>query len=117
MNVAPMAARTLIDKPERAKAGETVRIRALIGHAMESGFRVDAQGQLVPRKIIRRFTCHEVAAGGDVLVFAADFHPAIAANPYVAFHLVAPASSTTLRMRWSGDDGFEHTETVALTVA
>jgi sulfur-oxidizing protein SoxZ len=112
-----MAARTLIERPERVKAGEVVRIRALIGHPMESGFRVDAQGQLVARRIIRRFTCHEVTPGGDTLVFAADFHPAIAANPYVAFHLVAPASSTTLRLRWRGDEGFEHTESVTLEVA
>ena len=110
-------ARTLIDKPDRAKAGDVIRIRAMVGHPMESGFRVDANGQVAPRRIIRRFTCHEVAAGSETLVFAADFHPAVAANPYVAFHLVAPASSTTLKLRWTGDAGFEHTETVALTVA
>lgn len=113
-------ARTLIDKPERAKPGEVVRIRAMIGHPMESGFRVDTMGKLVPRRIIRRFTCHaSTGSGGDALVFAADFHPAIAANPYVAFHLAAPAMATTmsLKLRWSGDEGFEHTETVALEVA
>jgi sulfur-oxidizing protein SoxZ len=113
-----MTARTLIDKPERAKPGDVIRIRALIGHPMESGFRVDAAGKLVPRRIIRRFTCHEVASGGgETLVFGADFHPAVAANPYVAFHLVAPSSRTQLNLRWSGDEGFEHTETVTLEVA
>lgn len=114
-----MAARTLIDKPERAKPGEVVRIRVMIGHPMESGFRVDARGKVVPRNIIRRFTCHESTGSGDALVFAADFHPAVAANPYVAFHLAAPTAATTLtlKLRWAGDEGFEHTETVALTVA
>lgn len=106
-------ARTLIDKPERAQPGEVLRLRVMIGHPMESGFRVDTQGKLAPRKIIRRFTCHN----GNVQVFGADFHPAVAANPYVAFYVVAPAASTTLSLRWTGDDGFEHAETVALTVA
>ena len=115
-------ARTLIDKPERAKPGEVVRIRAMIGHPMESGYRVDTQGKVAPRNIIRRFTCHESSgnsSGADALVFAADFHPAVAANPYVAFHLAAPtaATSLTLKLRWTGDEGFEHTETVSLAVA
>lgn len=114
-------ARTLIDKPERAKPGEVVRIRAMIGHPMESGFRVDAQGKLVPRQIIRRFTCHLAAAtgastGGGELVFRADFRPAVAANPSVTFFVVAPAASGTLTLRWSGDEGFEHAESVALAV-
>ena len=107
-------ARTLIQKkPETAKAGELVQIRAMIGHPMESGFRVGSDGKVVPRRIVRRFTCHEAG----VQIFAADLHPAISANPYVAFHVLAPSASTTLTLRWTGDEGFEHTESVALTVA
>ncbi len=109
-----MATRTLIQqKPERAKPGELVQLRAMIGHPMESGFRVGSDGKVVPRRILRRFTCHE----GSAQIFAADLHPAVAANPYMAFHLLAPAASTTLTLRWTGDANFEHTETVTLTVA
>jgi sulfur-oxidizing protein SoxZ len=50
------------------------------------------------------------------LVFAADLHPAIAANPYLAFHLRATASGT-LTFSWAGDRGFTHSETRRLTVA
>lgn len=106
-------ARVLIRKPDTARPGEVVEISALIGHPMETGFRVDAAGRLVPRNLLRRFTCH----AGETLLFAADLHPAVAANPYIAFALKAPAASTTLTLRWTGDAGFDQTETVVLTVS
>jgi sulfur-oxidizing protein SoxZ len=49
------------------------------------------------------------------LVFAADLHPAIAANPYLAFPLRATVSGT-LAVSWLGDGGFNHTQSVALSV-
>jgi sulfur-oxidizing protein SoxZ len=112
-----MSTRTLIHKPDRAKPGEVVELRATIAHPMESGFRVDAAGKVVPRKLIRRFTCHEVGKDGETLIFAADFHPAVAANPSVAFHVRAGPATSELTLRWRGDEGFEHRETVTLTVA
>lgn len=43
--------------PKSAKAGEAVTIKALISHTMESGQRKDAEGKIIPRSIINRFTC------------------------------------------------------------
>ena len=40
---------------------------------------------------------------------AEGMHPAIAANPYLAFHTVA-TDSGTLTFEWQGDRGFAHTE-------
>ena len=104
-------ARALITAPPTAKRGEVIEIRALIGHPMETGIRVNNLGRLIPRDLIRRFTCHD----GNDLVFSAELHAAVAANPYIAFPLVAQAS-TTLRLQWEGDNGFRQTENITLQV-
>ena len=106
-----MATRTLITMPKTAARGAVIEIRTLIGHPMEPGFRADAQGQRLPRDIIRRFAC---IYGGET-VFRADLSPAIAANPLVSFHTVA-VDSGTLIFLWEGDNGFSHRETVDLSV-
>src|SRR2546421_7996624 len=56
--------------------------------SMETGQRKDAQGATVPRKILNKFTC--TVAGK--LVFAADFEPAVSANPYIQFKFKATES-------------------------
>ncbi len=104
-------AHTLIHMPGNARRGEVMQIRTLIGHAMETGYRVDAQGRLVPRDIIRRFTCRY---NGET-VFAAELFAAIAANPFIEFSTVA-IDSGTLTFEWEGDNGFVQRESVALRV-
>lgn len=106
-----MATRALVHLPPRVVRGDVFEVRALIAHPMETGFRVDSLGRVQPRDIVRRFECR---LDGE-LVFAADLHPAIAANPYLAFWLRARASGT-LRLSWHGDRGFLHEEQLALTV-
>ncbi|GAB3649663.1 thiosulfate oxidation carrier complex protein SoxZ [Ramlibacter alkalitolerans] len=106
-----MAARTLIQFPATAALGEAVQVRVTIAHAMESGFRPGMDGKPVPRDILRRFTCRY---NGEV-VFSAELSPAIAANPYLAFHLVADRSGT-LEFEWQGDHGFSQVEQRPLQV-
>ncbi len=43
--------------PTTARRGEVIEIRTLIAHPMETGFRPGADGKVLPRDIIRRFTC------------------------------------------------------------
>lgn len=104
-------ARTLIKMPATAKRGEVIEIRTLIAHPMETGYRPGADGQVVARNIIRRFTCRY---NGEV-VFGAELFPAIAANPNIIFHTVA-TDSGTLTFTWEGDKGFTQTESVSITV-
>jgi sulfur-oxidizing protein SoxZ len=106
-----MATRTLIHLPKRVRAGEVFEIRTTLGHPMETGYRPDAEGRPVPRDLMTRFECRLDGA----LVFAADCHPAVAANPYLAFMLRAERSGT-LVFSWDGDRGFRHTEQAALVV-
>lgn len=103
--------RALINFPRSVKRGEIFEIRTLISHPMETGYRPGADGQVAPRDIIRRFTCHY---GGEV-VFRADMHQAIAANPFISFTTRA-AESGMLSFTWEGDNGFSQTETIAITV-
>lgn len=104
-------ARALIHVPQTARRGEVIEIRALIAHPMESGYRVGPDGRTLPRDIIRRFSCRY---DGE-LVFSATLHPAIAANPYLAFHVVATATGV-LSFTWEGDNGFVQTEAARLSV-
>ncbi len=107
-----MATRALVSLPKTIRRGEVFEVRTTLAHPMETGYRRDSDGRMLPRDIVRRM---EVRHAGE-LVFAADLHPAIAANPYVAFWLLLPDSGT-LEIRWTGDRGFAHTETVPLVIA
>jgi sulfur-oxidizing protein SoxZ len=101
----------LITAPATAKRGEVIELRTLIAHPMETGFRPGADGLLLPRNLITRFSCRY---NGE-LVFSADLHAAMAANPYIAFFTTATESGT-LSFSWEGDHGFAQTETVSLSV-
>ncbi len=104
-------ARAMINMPAKARRGEVIEIRTLIAHPMETGYRPGADGRTLPRDIIRRFSCRY---NGE-LVFSAELFPAVAANPYIAFHTVA-AESGTLSFTWEGDKGFSQTETRTIAV-
>ncbi len=104
-------ARALINVPKAAKRGEVMEIRALVSHPMESGFRPDSSGTLIPRNIIKEFVC---AYNGEE-VFRADFFPAVAANPFVSFTTVATESGT-ISFTWTSDTGETQIETRPITV-
>lgn len=111
MSDAP-AVRALVQAPTTAQRGQVILIRATIGHAMETGYRRGSDGKMLPRDLIRRFTCTWQGAP----LFGANFHAAMSANPYVAFHLRVMESGT-LVLNWVGDNGFAHTRSHTITVA
>src|SRR5512143_2326112 len=98
-------ARTIVNVPARARRGDIVDLKALIGHVMETGFRHTETGALIPRDIIRNFVC---SYNGEE-IFRADFHPAVAANPLIEFSTIATESGK-LEFKWTGDNGFAATE-------
>jgi sulfur-oxidizing protein SoxZ len=96
-----MTAKPLIRLDKKtAKKGDLVEVRALVTHEMESGQRKDKDGNVLPRKILNRFTC--TVNGKEV--FAADLEPAIAANPYLVFRFRAEESGAVV-LTWTDDDG------------
>lgn len=97
--------------PKTAKRGEIIEIRTMVGHPMESGFRHNNVGKLIPRHIATGFVCHY--NGREV--FRATLHPAVSTNPYFLFHLIADESGEIV-FSWADDRGGTVTETVTLTV-
>ncbi len=108
-----MSTRAIITLPAGLRRGEAFEVKTLVAHPMETGHRVDSEGKRIPRNALTRMECR---LNGN-LAFAADLHPAIAANPYVAFWLKTDAgtpAASQLAVTWLGEGGFAHTETVGL---
>lgn len=103
--------RLLISAPSRARKNEIIEIKSLVSHPMETGFRHSESGRMIPRDIIRLLVCRF----NDDEVFRAELHPAIAANPYFAFTMLATESGL-LTITCSGDHGFSATASASLTV-
>ena len=108
MSVKP---RIKLDK-KQAKQGDLVEVKALVSHVMETGQRKDAQGNVIPRKILNKFTC---TVNGKQ-VFAADFEPAVSANPYIQFKFKAMESGPVV-LTWTDDDGSTIIGEEAITVS
>ena len=104
-------ASAFVSVPKQARRGQVVEIKAMVSHVMETGYRRTQTGAVIPRDILRSFVC---TWNGEE-VFRAEIHPAIAANPYFAFSAVA-RDSGTISFRWTGDNGFEASESVSITV-
>lgn len=97
--------------PDSAEKGEIIEIKTLIAHPMESGHRRDQNGKRIPRHIIKRFIC----TYNDEVVFEADWYPAMAANPYLAFTTVATESGEIV-FTWVDDDEQVFFTTAHITV-
>lgn len=104
--------RALINVPAKAQKGEIVEIKTMLSHPMETGFRPSDDGKLVPRNIIKRFVC---TYDGEA-VFSADLYPAISANPFLSFTLVA-TNSGVITFSWTDDKDQTQVRTAKIEVA
>ena len=86
--------------PKTASAGDTITIKTLISHKMESGQRKDDDGNVIPRSIINRFT----AEFNGESVIDVTLEPAISTNPYFQFEATVPESGE-FKFTWYDDDG------------
>ena len=86
--------------PKSASAGDTITIKTLISHKMESGQRKDDDGNVIPRSIINRFT----AEFNGESVLDVTLEPAISTNPYFQFEATVPESGE-FKFTWYDDDG------------
>lgn len=86
--------------PKKASAGDTITIKTLISHKMESGQRKDSDGNVIPRSIINRFT----ADFNGENVIDVDMAPAISTNPYFQFEATVPEAGE-FTFTWYDDDG------------
>lgn len=97
--------------PKTASAGDTITIKTLISHTMESGQRKDKDGNVIPRSIINRFTVDF----NDQNVIEVIMEPAISTNPYFEFEAKVPEAGD-FTFTWYDDDGDVYTETKAIAI-
>ena len=109
--MADVKPRIRLDK-KTAQKGDVIEVKTLVSHVMESGQRRDSAGNVIPRKIINKFT---VDLNGKPL-FSADIEPAVSANPYMQFRFKAQESGT-LTFTWIDDDGKKITAQEKITVS
>lgn len=101
----------LVNVPETAAPGEIVEVKVLISHPMETGFRPNRDGQLIPRNVIPELRC--LYRGTEV--FRAEIFPAIAANPFFSFNLRVEETGD-VELIWS-ENGEEQREARTISVA
>ncbi|RLJ40899.1 sulfur-oxidizing protein SoxZ [Litoreibacter meonggei] len=97
--------------PKKAAAGDTITIKTLISHKMESGQRKDDDGNLIPRSIINRFTCD---FNGENVVDVV-LEPAISTNPYLEFEAKVPEAGE-FKFTWYDDDGSVYEESKKIAI-
>lgn len=97
--------------PKTASAGETITIKTLINHQMESGVRKDSDGNLIPRQIINRFVC---TFNGQTVIDVA-IEPAVSTNPYFEFDAIVPETGD-FTFQWFDDDGSVYSMSQTVTV-
>lgn len=98
--------------PETATRGEIIEIKTLITHPMDSGQQKDKNGNIIPRKIINRFTCQY----NGKTVLEARLEPAMASNPFFAFYVRATETGL-FEFSWVDDDGAIYRAQKRITVS
>jgi len=101
-----------VQVPQSAKRGEPFEVRVIVQHPMETGFRRDLQGQAIPVNIVDKLAC----TYGGREVFRAELGTGIAANPYIAFYVVA-RDSGPIEIAWSDDRGEQGRASALVNVA
>ena len=86
---APMKIRAVL-------AGDTTEDRALLAHEMETGLRQDADGRTIPAWFIETVA---VTHNGRT-VLAAQWGPAVAKNPLLAFRFKGGARGDKVQVTW-----------------
>lgn len=98
--------------PAEARRGEPFEVRISIRHDMETGYRTDTVGQLIPRNVIRSVVCRYLGKP----VFAVRMTQGIAANPYLRFFVTARESGA-LDFEWVDDAGIRGSAHAVVKVA
>lgn len=83
------------------RPGNTIEARWIVGHPMETGFRLDDSGRRIERNVITQV---RVLLAGK-LILDIETGSGMSANPYLAFPVQVPADGGTLSVQWQDDAG------------
>lgn len=90
--------------------GDTVEVKVLMSHEMETGQRKDASGALVPAHFISTVT----AECNGKTVLTAQWGPAVSKNPYLAFKFKGAAKGDKVKITWVDNKGETRTDEGAI---
>jgi len=86
--------------------GDIVEVRVLMAHEMETGTRKDAAGKTIPAHFIQTV---DATYNGKV-VFAAQWGPAIAKNPFLQFKFQGGKKGDKIQINWTDNKGDKRTD-------
>jgi sulfur-oxidizing protein SoxZ len=86
--------------------GDSTEVKVLMSHEMETGQRKDAQGNVIPAWFIQNVA---VAHDGKP-VLSAQWGPAIAKNPFLAFKFKGGAKGDKIQITWVDSRGEKRTD-------
>ena len=92
-------------------AGDKVEVRVLMSHEMETGQRKDAKGQVVPAWFIQNVT----ATCNGKTVLAAEWGPAVAKNPFLAFRFAGGKPGDKVVVTWTDNKGDKRTDEATIS--
>jgi sulfur-oxidizing protein SoxZ len=88
-------------KIRASAAGDWTEVKVLMSHEMETGQRKDAAGKVIPAWFIQNIA---VTHNGKT-VLAAQWGPAIAKNPFIAFKFKGGAKGDKIVVTWQDNRG------------
>ena len=86
--------------------GDSTEVKVLMNHEMETGQRKDAQGKVSPAWFIQSVT----ATWNGRTVLAAQWGPAVAKNPFLAFKFKGGAKGEKVQIAWVDNHGDKRTD-------
>ena len=82
-------------------AGDKATVRVLMAHEMETGFRKDATGKIIPPWFIQ-----EVSAQlNGKTVMTAQWGPSVAKNPFLQFSVKGAKAGVKVTIAWTDNKG------------
>lgn len=86
--------------------GNAAEVKALINHPMESGFRKDEGGNVIPAHYIETVN----VSLNDKAVFKANWGPAISRNPFLGCRLKGAKAGDKVSITWVDNKGDTRTD-------
>jgi sulfur-oxidizing protein SoxZ len=92
-------------------AGDTVEVKVLMRHDMETGQRKDASGKAIPAHYIKTL----VAKVKDKVVLDANFGPSVSKDPFLSFKFKGGAKGDKVSVTWTDTAGETRTDEGTIT--
>ena len=91
--------------------GDTVEVRVLMQHEMETGQRKDAKGANIPAWFIQNVT----ATWNGKTVLSAEWGPAVAKNPFLSFKFAGGKPGDKVIVTWVDNKGEKRSDEATIT--